>query len=155
MVNTFHPPRCTWALRAHPIRIFQKIKWDKVICPFLKRSLTYCDAIWRIHHLFTSRKLPFFPLDMSQKRDENIIRLTCSMCPLVCQVTNSTWNSGLVSKFTWFRVGKGTVLPNGVKVAVWDLSQIFQKWKKWFYHVLCIHIEWIWSKSEQVNTQSL
>ena len=30
-----------------------------------------------------------------------------------------------------------TVLPNGVKVAVWDLSQIFQKW---FYHVLCIHI---------------
>jgi hypothetical protein len=33
----------------------------------------------------------------------------------------------------------GTVLPNGVKVAVWDLSQVFQKWKKkWFYHVLCI-----------------
>ena len=24
---------------------------------------------------------------------------------------------------------QGTVLPNGVKVAVWDLCQIFQKWK--------------------------
>ena len=51
--------------------------------------------------------------------------------------------------------GRGTVLPNGVKVAVWDFSQIFQKWKKEkFYHVVCIHIEWIWSKNEQVTAQS-
>ena len=47
-----------------------------------------------------------------------------------------------------------TVLPNGVKVAVWDLNKMFQKWKKWFYHVVCIPIERIWSNNEQVTTQN-
>ena len=56
---------------------------------------------------------------------------------------------------TFAHLEHGTVLPNGVKVAVWDLSQMFKKWKKKFYHVVCIHIEWIWSNNEQVNTQSL
>ena len=32
--------------------------------------------------------------------------------------------------------GGGTVLPNGVKVAVWDLSQIFKKEKKMFLHIM-------------------
>ena len=36
---------------------------------------------------------------------------------------------------------KHTVLPNGVKVAVLDLNQVFKNGKKWFYHDLCIHIE--------------
>ena len=52
------------------------------------------------------------------------------------------------SLFWFFAEAVATVLPNGVKVGVWDLSQIFQKWKRWFYHLVCMHIEWFWSKNE-------
>ena len=33
-----------------------------------------------------------------------------------------------------------------------DLSGMFQKWKKMFQHVVCIHIEQIWFKNQQVST---
>ena len=43
-----------------------------------------------------------------------------------------------------------------------ELTWRFEIWvkcflneKKMFYHVACIHIEWIWSKNEQVNMQGL
>ena len=35
-----------------------------------------------------------------------------------------------ISAFFKASIPGGTVLPNGVKVAVWDLSPIFQKWKE-------------------------
>ena len=48
----------------------------------------------------------------------------------------------------------GTVLTNGVNVAVQRSDQMFQKFKKKFQYAVCINIEWIWSKNEQVTQQS-
>ena len=51
----------------------------------------------------------------------------------------------------------GTVLPNEVKVAVWDLSQIFQKWKKNLVKADIKQLSqkkiWeVWMKIERVQT---
>ena len=90
--------------------------------------------------------------------------LSFDNCMQICQKFNQSQLHRFCSKEQVPIYKKGPTESEGAQCyqIYMELRWRFEIWvkyfkneKQWFYHVLCIHIKWIWSKSEQMNTQSL